>query len=248
MNRSWLAVGCVLLLSGQLAAQDRGGKIEPKTTKQKASYSIGLNLGMNLKRGAVDLDVDMLAQGIRDALSGGKTLLSEAEAEKAMAAFEKEVMAKQKARDQAASAQNQKKGDAFLAENKTKQDVKTTKSGLQYKILKQGKGPRPKLGDSVTTHYKGTLLDGKEFDSSYARKEPATFPVRGVIPGWTEALQLMTVGSKWQLFVPSELAYGKASAGPDIGPNSTLIFEVELLDIAKSKPEQLDLPELDPPQ
>ncbi|HEY7160344.1 MAG TPA: FKBP-type peptidyl-prolyl cis-trans isomerase, partial [Acidobacteriota bacterium] len=126
---------------------------------------------------------------------------------------------------------NKKKGDAFLAENKTKEGVVTTASGLQYKVLRPGKGPKPKLEDTVTTHYRGTLLDGTEFDSSYKRNEPVSFQLKGVIPGWTEALQLMETGAKWQIFIPADLAYGPKGAGGVIGPNETLIFEVELISI-----------------
>src|SRR5262245_15802634 len=198
-----------------------------KTVKDKESYVIGLNLGTDMKRRSVeDLNFDMLIQGIRDAYSGGKQLLTQDEQNQIWAQFQKNLAEKQKVNTMKMSEDNKKKGDAFLAENKTKEGVVTTASGLQYKVLRAGKGPKPKLEDTVTTHYRGTLLDGSEFDSSYSRNEPASFPVKGVIPGWTEALQLMETGAKWQLFIPADLAYGPKGAGGVIGPNETLIFEV----------------------
>jgi FKBP-type peptidyl-prolyl cis-trans isomerase FklB len=203
-----------------------------KTEKDKVSYVIGLNLGTDMKRRSVEnLNFDMLIQGIRDAYSGGNKLLTEEEQNQIWAAFQKNLAEKQKVNMMKATEENKKKGDAFLAENKTKEGVVTTASGLQYKVLRAGKGPKPKLEDTVTTHYRGTLLDGTEFDSSYRRNEPVSFKISGVIPGWTEALQLMETGSKWQLFIPADLAYGPKSPGGLIGPNETLIFEVELLSI-----------------
>jgi FKBP-type peptidyl-prolyl cis-trans isomerase FklB len=151
-----------------------------------------------------------------------------------MAVFQKEMMAKQ----QEVATKNKKEGEAFLVENKKKQGVKTLPSGLQYKVIKEGTGKKPKLGDTVTAHYWGTLIDGTEFDSSYKRGQPANFPVSGVIPGWTEALQLMGEGAKWQLFIPSNLAYGERGAGAGIGPNATLIFEIELISVQEKKENQ----------
>jgi FKBP-type peptidyl-prolyl cis-trans isomerase FklB len=201
------------------------------TQKDKVSYAIGMNIGTNLHRQAVDVDQKILQQGLEDALAGGKTQLSEDEAKATLMQFQTEMHQKQQEKMQQAGATNKKEGDAFLAANKSKEGVVTLPSGLQYKILTAGTGPKPKSSDSVVCNYKGTLIDGKEFDSSYKRGQPATFPVAGVIKGWTEALQLMPVGSKWQLFVPSDLAYAERGSGPDIGPNATLIFEVELLSI-----------------
>ncbi|HEV8048051.1 MAG TPA: FKBP-type peptidyl-prolyl cis-trans isomerase [Terriglobales bacterium] len=201
------------------------------TQKDKVSYAIGMNVGTNLHRQSVDVDPKILQQGLEDALSGGKTLLSEDEAKATLMQFQTEMRQKQQEKMQQAGAANKKEGDAFLAANKSKDGVVTLPSGLQYKIMTAGTGPKPKSSDSVVCNYKGTLIDGKEFDSSYKRGQPATFPVAGVIKGWTEALQLMPVGSKWQLFVPADLAYGERGSGPDIGPNATLIFEVELLSI-----------------
>ena len=198
------------------------------TPKDKASYAIGMNvgkqMGKDLKDHSVDIDQAILLRGMKDGLAGGKTLLTDEEAKAAILELQKEVA-------KALADANKKKGDAFLAENKTKEGVVTLPSGLQYKILQQGTGPKPTAKDIVVCNYRGTLLDGKEFDSSYKRGQPATFPLGQVIKGWTEALQLMPVGSKWQLFLPPDLAYGDRSMGPDITPYSTLIFEVELVSI-----------------
>jgi FKBP-type peptidyl-prolyl cis-trans isomerase len=212
------------------------------TPKDKTSYAIGMNIGKNVSKGvheqSLDIDQAILLRGVKDGLAGGKTLLTDEEANAVLTELQKEARLKQaemrKKQEEIAKAQseaNKKQGDAFLAENKTKEGVVTLPSGLQYKILQAGTGPKPTASDTVVCNYRGTLLDGKEFDSSYKRGQPATFPLGGVIKGWTEALQLMPVGSKWQLFLPPDLAYGERSMGPDITPNSTLIFEVELVSI-----------------
>lgn len=207
------------------------------TTKQKASYAIGMNWGTGLHRQGIDVDSAALIQGMKDALAGGKTLLTEDEARSALMQLQKEMQEKQQAKAAQEGEGNKKEGDAFLAANKTKEGVVTLPSGLQYKILKEGNGPKPTASDSVVCNYKGTLINGTEFDSSYKRGEPATFPVTGVIKGWTEALQLMPVGSKWQLFIPPDLAYGpRGTPGGPIGPNATLIFEVELVSIKDKNP------------
>lgn len=207
------------------------------TSKQKASYAIGMNWGTGLHRQGIDVDSAALIQGMKDALAGGKTLLTEDEARSALMALQKEMQEKQQAKSAAEGEANKKEGDAFLAANKSKEGVVTLPSGLQYKILTPGSGPKPTATDSVVCNYKGTLINGTEFDSSYKRGEPATFPVTGVIKGWTEALQLMPVGSKWQLFIPSDLAYGpRGTPGGPIGPNATLIFEVELISIKDKNP------------
>jgi FKBP-type peptidyl-prolyl cis-trans isomerase FklB len=205
-----------------------------KNQKDKMSYIIGMDIGNNLKKQSIDIDPAFLARGIKDALAGGKPLLTEKEMQETMAVFQKEMMAKQ----QEVATKNKKEGEAFLVENKKKQGVKTLPSGLQYKVIKEGTGKKPKLGDTVTAHYWGTLIDGTEFDSSYKRGQPANFPVSGVIPGWTEALQLMGEGAKWQLFIPSNLAYGERGAGAGIGPNATLIFEIELISVQEKKENQ----------
>jgi FKBP-type peptidyl-prolyl cis-trans isomerase len=212
-----------------------------KTSKDKFSYALGMKMGGNLKKQEVPVDPAILARGLKDALSGGKTLMTDDEAQAALSQVQNDLRKKQQEKMQAEGAANKKEGDAFLAANKGKEGVVTTPSGLEYKILKQGTGPKPAATDSVVCNYKGTLINGTEFDSSYKRGQPATFPVSGVIKGWTEALQLMPVGSKWQLFIPSDLAYGERGPGPEIGPNSTLIFEVELLSIQdKSKDKAPD--------
>jgi FKBP-type peptidyl-prolyl cis-trans isomerase FklB len=207
------------------------------TDKQKASYAIGMNLGGGLHRQGIDVDSAALIQGMKDALSGGKTLLTEDEARAALMKLQGEMQAQQQSKAKQEGDANQKEGAAFLAANKGKEGVVTLPSGLQYKILKEGTGAKPTAADSVVCNYRGTLINGSEFDSSYKRGEPATFPVSGVIRGWTEALQLMPVGSKWQLFIPSDLAYGpRGTPGGPIGPNSTLIFEVELVSIKEKAP------------
>lgn len=231
MNRLIICLAAVLVASIGLA-QD---KAPLKDQKDKASYSIGHDIGNTFKKQNVDLNLDALITGLKDALAGKEALPKE-ERDKTLAAFQKELIEKQTAASKAAGEKNAAEGEKFLEENKKKDGVKTTASGLQYKILKEGAGESPKATDMVITHYKGTLLDGTEFDSSYKRNEPATFPVNRVIPGWTEALQLMKPGSKYQLFIPSKLGYGERGAGRDIGPNSTLIFEVELVGIKPPDP------------
>jgi FKBP-type peptidyl-prolyl cis-trans isomerase len=216
--------------SGTTAAK-KPAVLTLKTTKEKASYAIGLNWGKSMHRDSVDLDPNIILRGLKDGMAGGKTLMTDDEAKAAIDTFQVEL------RTHLEDA-NKKEGDDFLAANKTKEGVVTLPSGLEYKILKEGTGPTPTLTDTVICNYKGTLLNKTEFDSSYKRGQPVTFPVNGVIKGWTEALQLMPVGSKWQLFIPSELAYGKNGAPRGgIGPNSTLVFEVELVSIqAKAQP------------
>ena len=201
------------------------------TLPQKASYCLGLNIGRSIKQEGMDIDAATLVRGIKDSLSGAKLALTDEQIRETMMAFQKQMRAKHEERLKTVADKNTKEGAAFLAANKAKEGVKTTASGLQYQVLKEGKGKSPKATDTVVTHYRGTLIDGTEFDSSHRRGEPAKFPVNGVIPGWTEALQLMKVGSKWKLFVPSAIAYGPRGAGRQIGPNATLIFEVELIEI-----------------
>jgi FKBP-type peptidyl-prolyl cis-trans isomerase FklB len=201
------------------------------TEKDKFSYALGMNLGTSLHKQSVPVDPNILLWGLKDALAGGKTAMTEDQARAALMVVQNEIRKKQEEQMQLAGEAGKKEGEAFLAANKAKDGVVALPSGLQYKILTAGTGPKPTTSDSVVCNYRGTLINGTEFDSSYKRGEPATFPVSGVIKGWTEALQLMPVGSKWQLFVPSDLAYGERSPDPSIGPNSTLIFEVELLSI-----------------
>ena len=212
------------------AAKKKDDSIELKTLKQKVSYGIGLNIGRSIARDGLDIDADLLAQGIKDIMADKKPRLEDEEVRAALVEFQKQMNAKASEKDKLAADKNKKAGEAFLAANKKKEGVVTTKSGLQYKILRAGKGATPKATDRVRTHYHGTLIDGTVFDSS-VDDEPVTFGVGGVIPGWTEALQLMKVGGKWKLFIPSELAYKASGSGTKIGPNSTLIFEIELLAI-----------------
>jgi FKBP-type peptidyl-prolyl cis-trans isomerase len=202
-----------------------------KTQKDKVSYAIGMNMGQSMKRDSLDLDPNIVLRGFKDATAGGKTLMTDEEVKTVLTALRAEMIKKQQAESQHVGEANKQAGQQFLAANKTKDGVITLPSGLQYKVLKQGTGPKPTAADTVVTNYRGTLLDGTEFDSSYKRGQPATFPVGQVIKGWTEALQLMPVGSKWQLFIPADLAYGERSPGAEIGPNSTLIFDIELLSI-----------------
>jgi FKBP-type peptidyl-prolyl cis-trans isomerase len=199
--------------------------------KKKISYAIGLDIGKNFKDRAIDLDLDILAQGMRDAMNGAQPLLNAEEIQKVMNQFQQDMMKAEQQKRQARAGDNKLKGEAFLAENATKPGVQVTASGLQYKVISAGSGPKPKATDTVKVHYRGTLIDGSEFDSSYKRNQPAVFPLNGVIKGWTEALQLMNVGAKYQIFLPSSLGYGEQGAGQVIGPNATLIFDVELLDI-----------------
>jgi FKBP-type peptidyl-prolyl cis-trans isomerase FklB len=206
-----------------------------KSQKEKISYIIGMDIGRNFKKQVIDIDPDILARGIKDGLSGAKALLSDQEVRETLSAFQKEMMAKQAGLAKKLGEKNKREGEAFLAENQKKEEVKTLPSGLQYKVIKAGTGEKPKMTDTVTAHYRGTLIDGTEFDSSYSRGKPEKFPVNGVIAGWTEALQLMEAGAKWQLFVPPNLAYGERGAGRDIGPNATLIFEIELISIQERK-------------
>ena len=228
MKVRWLAVLGVLLLASQLSAQE--GQVL-KSEKEKLSYSMGMEFANNLKKQSIEVDADLFLKGLKDGLSGGKTLMTDREARETLMAFQKELMAKQKEVAKALGEKNKTEGEAFLAENKKKEGVITLPSGLQYKVIKPGTGKKPSATDKVKVHYRGTLVNGTEFDSSYKRGEPVTFPVKGVIPGWTEALQLMEEGAKWEVFVPSQLAYGERGAGGMIGPNSTLIFEVELISI-----------------
>ena len=206
-----------------------------RTQKQKSSYALGMSVGLGMRKQGIDVDPAMVARGLRDQLGGSKTLMSEDEMRAALQQLQEGMMKERQAKAQAAGDTNRKAGDAFLAANKSKPGVTTLPDGLQYKVLKEGTGPKPTASDTVTVNYRGTLINGKEFDSSYKRGRPASFPVGGVIRGWTEALQLMPVGSKWELYIPPDLAYGDQPGSPDIGPGDTLIFEVELLSIGENK-------------
>lgn len=207
---------------------------KPAALEDRASYVIGLNLGQSLKTQEVPVNPDLIIQGLRDGLAGANPLLTPEEIQACMQEFQQQLMTQQQAKRQAAGEKNMKESQAFLDQNKAKPGVKVTASGLQYEVVKEGSGESPKPTDKVTVHYRGTLPDGKVFDSSYDRNEPATFPVNGVIPGWVEALQLMKPGAKYKLVIPPALAYGERGAGGEIGPNQVLLFEVELLSIDKT--------------
>jgi len=205
---------------------------QPETLQQKASYALGVDIANSFKKQGIELDTDNVIHGIKDGLNSNKTVLTKTEMAQALAEFKKQLIAQQQKIQQKDSAENTQIGAEFLAKNKTKEGVVTLESGLQYKVINSGQGKiSPKPTDKVTTHYRGTLIDGTEFDSSYSRNKPTSFPVNGVIAGWTEALQLMHVGDKWQLFIPANLAYGKRAVGNKIKANSTLIFDIELLEI-----------------
>jgi len=217
----------LLVLASQVYGVDEALKVD----KDKLSYTFGANFGKSLKQQEIEINTDMFIKGIKDGLTGDKMLLTDQEMKDTMMAFQKEMAVKQAEKRKALAEKNKKEGEAFLSANKANEGVKTLPSGLQYKVITEGTGKTPKATDSVVTNYRGTLIDGTEFDSSYQRKNPATFRVSGVIKGWTEALQLMKEGSKWQLFVPPELAYGERGAGPKIGPNAVLVFEIELVSV-----------------
>lgn len=206
-----------------------------KNDQEKVSYVIGHQIGSNFKRDGLEVNLDVLVNGMKDALADKKSPVTADEQQKLMQDLQKKLREKAEAKRKQEGDKNAEVGKKFLEDNKKKDGVKTTPSGLQYKVLAEGKGDAPKATDTVKTHYKGTLIDGTEFDSSLKRGQPATFPVNGVIKGWTEALQLMKPGAKYQLFIPSELAYGERGAGEQIGPNATLVFEVELIEIVKQE-------------
>ncbi|MEY2540566.1 MAG: FKBP-type peptidyl-prolyl cis-trans isomerase FklB [Verrucomicrobiota bacterium] len=219
-----VVIAVVLTITLPVFGQD---KTELKDLKDKVSYAVGLNVGSNFKKQGQELNPDAVLAGLKDGQSGKTPALSEKEMRETMETWSKQMEEKQKI----AGEKNATEGAKFLEENKKKDGVKTTASGLQYKVIKEGNGAKPKESDTVTVNYRGTLINGTEFDSSYKRGQPASFPVNGVIKGWTEALQLMKAGSKYQLFIPADLAYGARAMGPDIGANSALVFEVELLEI-----------------
>lgn len=215
----------VLPVTSALAGE---GDVELDNNARKASYSIGYSMAANVRsQFGADIDLAAFRAGVEDQLSGGDSRLTEAEANSALQA----LVATRQSAQEASAAQNVSLGREFLADNGRREGVVTLGSGLQYEVLTAAEGPKPQATDRVTTHYRGTLIDGTEFDSSYRRGEPATFPLNGVIRGWTEALQLMSPGAKWRLYIPPELAYGERGAGGSIPPNATLIFDVELLEI-----------------
>ncbi len=219
------------LCFGLSAAQAQDNR-ELASAKEKTSYSMGYNIGNAWKRQgieAADVELQVLIRGLQDVLTEKPSVVSDQENRELLTNFQNELRSRREAKRKELGEKNKKEGEAFLAENKTKPGVQTLPSGLQYKVLTEGNGPKPTTNDTVSVQYRGTLIDGTEFDSSYKRGQPATFKVTNVIPGWTEALQLMPSGAKWQLFIPSELAYRERGSGANIGPNATLIFDVELL-------------------
>ena len=235
MHAKWitmLSVGLLVAFAG-LGAQQQA--LALKTEKALRSYALGMDIGNRFRKLSIDVDPAVFARGVNDGLTGGQTLMTESEAREAIARVQNDFKSRQilpsTGAEERPPMDARKAGAAFLAENRKKPGVVTLASGLQYRVIVQGTGRKPSLTDTVVCQYRGTLIDGTEFDSSYARKQPATFPVKGVIPGWTEALQLMPVGSKWQLFIPPELAYGAQGAGEKIAPGATLVFDVELLSI-----------------
>ncbi len=235
MSKKLMGLICAAAL---LAGCQGGDKKSLSTEKDRESYSIGFQIGADFVEQGLDVDPKVLAQGIRDAMEKKEALLGEKEREETLSALQRKWMVKQQemmaAREKEMTemaGKNLTEGEAFLAANKAKEGVKTLESGLQYKVLTPGEGKSPKATDKVTVHYRGTLLDGTEFDSSHKRGEPAVFQVDQVIPGWTEALKLMKPGAKWELYIPAKLAYGERGAGQKIAPNATLVFEVELLKV-----------------
>lgn len=201
--------------------------------EQQVSYALGLNIGADMRRSGVPLDLKAFTTGVADALAGAKPRLTDGQRQAILLKFQQQMQKKAEALMADAAANNKQRGEAFLAENGQKEGVVTTASGLQYKVIETGNGETPTAQSTVRCHYEGTLIDGTVFDSSYDRGQPAEFPVGGVIAGWTEALQMMKVGSKWEVYLPSEIAYGGRGAGGDIGPNETLIFTIELLGVVK---------------
>lgn len=208
-------------------------EVKLDTPKNRISYTIGVNIGQDFKTQKMDVDADVLLMGLKDSLAGKELQLTDEEMANEIQTFQQEMQGRMVAENEAAAAKNVTAGEAFLAEHAKQEGVVVTESGLQYKVLEPGDGDSPGIADVATVHYRGTLIDGTQFDSSYDRGQPATFPVGGVIAGWTEALQLMKPGAKWQLVIPAALAYGERGAGQDIGPNATLLFDVELISVEK---------------
>jgi len=230
MKKSLISASLALLITMTLVTvtlAEEAKKSAFKTFDEQIGYTIGMEIGTNLKANDLDLDFDALIKGLQDGFNDNKHLMTSEE----MRATKTKAIEKMQAKRIKITVDNLEKANAFLAENKTKKGIKTTESGLQYEVLTKGKGETPKVSDKVKVHYRGTLLDGTVFDSSYKRNEPATFQVNRLIKGWTEALQIMKAGSKWKLYVPPALAYGPNGNGPKIGPNEALIFEMELLEL-----------------
>jgi len=239
MRNRILLVASLLLPVCAVQAQDTNAPFA--TLKENVSYAIGYSVGRNLQRQGYDIDPALIERGIRDLLQGNTPAMSEEQAQQALQSYQQQLFAKRQQEQQLEAARNRQVGQAWLSENAEKPGVVTTESGLQYKVLKKGEGESVSPGDTVRVHYRGTLIDGTEFDSSYTRGQPAQFKVTAVIRGWTEALQMMKVGDQWELFIPSSLAYGDRAQGDKIPPGSTLIFDVELLDVTKPQPITSDI-------
>ena len=233
MNKKLILAVVTLGLVLQGCNEDKANELTMQTDDQKVAYSIGLSIGANFKEQQLNLDADYVGAGIADALAGNQPRLTDEEMQDVMMRFQQSQMEKMQAAQDEESTKNAEASAAFLAENAAKEGVVTTDSGLQYKVITEGTGATPGASDTVEVHYRGTLIDGTEFDSSYKRGETVSFPVNGVIAGWTEALQLMKEGAKYELYIPSDLAYGPGGTGGPIGPNQALIFEVELVSVAK---------------
>jgi len=235
MRKLFAALICVGFFVGAAKAEDKPAL---KDTNDRISYSIGYQIGGDLKRQGVEIDPELMVKGVQDALGDKEPIMTLEEMQQELVTLKQKMIAAQQEEQKKAAAENLAKGEAFLAENAKKEGVKTLPSGLQYKVLKEGEGTPPKATDTVTVQYRGTLIDGTEFDSSYSRGQPATFPLNRVIKGWTEGVQLMKPGAKYEFFIPPNLAYGSRGAGPKIGPESTLIFEVELISVGEKPNEK----------
>jgi len=229
-----LVVSCISFFAASYLLADESASV-PSTEQERESYSIGYQVGLSMKSDGVEVDFEKLIQGLRDATNGKEPLLSDEEMKALIVNRKKEAREIQMKKIQEQRVKNGEESEKFLEENKKKKGVKTTESGLQYKVLIEGKGSTPRAEDAVTVNYRGMFIDGKEFDSSYARGEPMTTKTDGVIKGWTEALQMMKEGSKWQIFVPPQLAYGINGLGTRIPPNKLLVFEIELLEVKKEE-------------
>ena len=237
--KSTLCIALMALVLGCQNTNEESVTIEPegpKTGKEKTSYAIGVNMAQSLTNIRDELDLPMLQKGLSDQIEGNELLVSNEDAQPLLQALTQKLMAKEQEEITRTAQNNLEEGQAYLKENKAREDVVTTESGLQYKVLKEGNGKSPGKTDRIMVHYKGTKLDGTVFDSSYERGEPATFQVDQVIAGWTEGVQLMKEGGKYMLFIPANLAYGESGAGQEIGPNEVLIFEVELLELVYNQP------------
>ena len=228
MKLKWMAMLGVLLFTAQVNAAETQGL---KTYEEKVSYGLGVDMARNLKRMGIAFDADILMRGFKDEVSGGRLLMTERELQEIMSTHHGELARKREQAMKLVAEENKRMGEDFLAENRTKEGVVTLPSGLQYKILRAGSGRKPTDADTIECHYRATLVNEVEFDSSHRTGQPATFKVKGLIPGWAEAVKLMPLGSKWQLFIPPELAYGERGGIRNIGPNTTIILELELLDI-----------------